>query len=143
MQFGLENQIIGNYLLDVHIADVSHYVKQGSKLDREAILRGTSIYMLDRVIPMLPTELSNGICSLNAGEDRLALSCSMEIDKQGKVVSSSVYKSVIKVTKRMSYTDVQAIIDNSNEQTTKKYEQYVSHFKLMEELAQILKKKRT
>ena len=142
MQFGLENQIIGNYLLDVHIADVSHYVKQGSKLDREAILRGTSIYMLDRVIPMLPTELSNGICSLNAGEDRLALSCSMEIDKQGKVVSSSVYKSVIKVTKRMSYTDVNIILNDLDEEICKEYEVYKPDFKLMEELAHILKNRR-
>ena len=91
----------GNYLLDVHIADVSFYVKSGSKLNKEAIKRGTSIYMLDRVIPMLPVELSNGICSLNVGEDRLALSCLMEIDKNGNVVSSEVCRTVIKVTERM------------------------------------------
>ena len=100
----LEN---GNYELDVHIADVSYYVRENSLLDQEALIRGTSIYMLGRVIPMLPRELSNGICSLNAGEDRFTLSCSMEIDKKGKVISSEIYKGIIKVTERMSYTDVQ------------------------------------
>ena len=85
----------GNYLLNVSIADVSYYVKEGSKLDKEAIIRGTSIYMLDRVIPMLPKELSNGICSLNQGEDRFAITVLMEINKEGKVVSSDVQKSII------------------------------------------------
>ncbi len=132
----------GNYLLDVHIADVSHYVKGGSKLDREAILRGTSVYMLDRVIPMLPIELSNGICSLNAGEDRLALSCLMEIDKTGKVINSNVCKSVIRVTERMSYHDVNKIITASDERVLKRYEKYINDFKLMEELAHILKERR-
>ena len=132
----------GNYILNVHIADVSHYVKDRSKLDREARIRGTSIYMLDRVIPMLPRELSNGLCSLNCGEDRLTLSVSMEIDKSGKVIDSDVYKSIINVTQRMSYTDVQKIIDGSDEKVLKKYEKYITHFKLMEELAQILKNKR-
>ena len=135
----LEN---GNYKLDVHIADVSYYVKEDSLLDKEALIRGTSIYMLGRVIPMLPRELSNGICSLNAGEDRFTLSCSMEIDKAGKVVSSQVYKAIIKVTERMSYTDVQKIIDESDQEVLKRYEPYISDFKLMEELAQILKSKR-
>ena len=132
----------GNYLLDVHIADVSYYVKEGSKLDREAIIRGTSIYMLDRVIPMLPVELSNGICSLNAGKDRFALSCSMEIDKDGKVVKSEIFKSIIKVTERMSYTDVNIILNNLDDEIIKKYKNYISDFKLMEELAHILKDKR-
>ena len=112
----LEN---GNYELDVHIADVSYYVRENSLLDQEALIRGTSIYMLGRVIPMLPRELSNGICSLNAGEDRFTLSCSMEIDKKGKVISSEIYKGIIKVTERMSYTDVQKIIDASDEVTLK------------------------
>ena len=110
----------GNYLLDVHIADVSHYVKKGSNLDNEAVFRGTSVYMFDRVIPMLPFELSNGICSLNAGQDRFALSCLMEIDEKGKVIASDVYKSVIRVTERMSYTDVNKIITNSDEKIVKK-----------------------
>ena len=132
----------GNYCLDVHIADVSHYVKEGSKLDKEAIKRGTSVYMFDRVIPMLPFELSNGICSLNAGEDRFALSCSMEIDSKGNVVSSDIYKSVIRVTERMSYTDVNKIINYLDEEVTKKYNKYINNFKLMEELALILKNRR-
>ncbi len=132
----------GNYRLEVHIADVSFYVRENSLLDNEALIRGTSIYMLGRVIPMLPRELSNGICSLNAGEDRFTLSCLMEIDEKGKVVTSEMVKGIIKVTERMSYTDVQAILDQSNEQTIKKYKPYISHFKLMEELAQILKNKR-
>ncbi len=104
----LEN---GNYLLNVSIADVSYYVRENSKLDREAIIRGTSIYMLDRVIPMLPKELSNGICSLNQGEDRFAITVLMEIDKDGKVVSYDVQKSIINVTRRMSYREVQTILD--------------------------------
>lgn len=135
----LEN---GNYKLDVHIADVSYYVKEDSLLDREALIRGTSIYMLGRVIPMLPRELSNGICSLNAGEDRFTLSCSMEIDNKGKVISAEVYKGIINVTERMSYTDVQKIIDESDEEVLKKYSKYIQEFKNMEELAHILKTKR-
>ena len=135
----LEN---GNYKLNVHIADVSFYVKEGSALDREAILRGTSIYMFDRVIPMLPFELSNGICSLNAGEDRFTLSITMEINQDGVVVSSDVYKGIINVTERMSYTDIQKILDGEDEAVIKKYERYINHFKLMEELAIILKNRR-
>ncbi len=135
----LEN---GNYKLDVHIADVSYYVRENTLLDKEAKIRGTSIYMLDRVIPMLPRELSNGICSLNAGEDRFTLSVSMEINPKGNVISSDVYKGIINVTERMSYTDVQKILDNSDEEIVKKYEKYINDFKLMEELALILKNKR-
>ena len=135
----LEN---GNYRLDVHIADVSYYVKENSLLDQEALIRGTSIYMLGRVIPMLPRELSNGICSLNAGEDRFTLSCSMEINEKGNVVSSEVYKAIINVTERMTYEDVQKIIDASDKEVMKRYEPYIQDFKLMEELALILKKKR-
>lgn len=132
----------GNYILGVHIADVSNYVKEGSFLDKEAIIRGTSVYMLDRVIPMLPVELSNGICSLNAGEDRYAISCIMEINNEGKVISSDIFKSIINVTERMSYTDVQKILDNSDKKITKRYERYIEHFKKMEELAIILKNRR-
>ena len=157
----LEN---GNYKLDVHIADVSYYVKPNSLLDQEALLRGTSIYMLGRVIPMLPRELSNGICSLNAGEDRFTLSCSMEINPKGEVISSDVYKAVINVTERMTYTNVQKILDylntekqdvsndiekmelkaqdNEDEEVINRYKPYFSEFKLMEELALILKHKR-
>ena len=132
----------GNYRLDVHIADVSHYVREKTELDKEAYLRGTSIYMLGRVIPMLPRELSNGICSLNAGQDRYTLSCSMEITPKAKIISSDIYKAVINVTERMSYTDVQKIIDRSDEKVLKKYEKYINDFDLMAELATILKEKR-
>lgn len=132
----------GNYRLEVHIADVSHYVKENTLLDQEALLRGTSIYMLGRVIPMLPRELSNGLCSLNAGEDRFTLSCIMEIDQKGKVVSSQVYKAVINVTERMSYKDVQKIIEGSDKEVLKRYKPYIQEFKNMEELAKILKARR-
>jgi ribonuclease R len=167
----------GNYVLGVHIADVSNYVTENSQLDKEAIIRGTSIYMMDRVIPMLPKELSNGICSLNEGQDRFAISVIMEINNKGQVISSDIRKSIIKVTKRMSYTGVYSILqkliddgkfDESNKldaqilsnidldlgeknekidkksfASIKQYEQYYDHFKLMAELATILKAKRT
>ena len=132
----------GNYILNVHIADVSNYVKEGTELDREAILRGTSVYMFDRVIPMLPTELSNGICSMNEGKDRFALSCTMEINDKGEVVSSDVYKSVVKVTKRMTYNIVNKIISGEDKKVLEKYKDYISDFKLMEELAHVLKNRR-
>jgi len=147
----LEN---GNYLLNVSIADVSYYVKDGSKIDKEAIIRGTSIYMLDRVIPMLPKELSNGICSLNENEERFAITVFMEIDKNGDVVSSDIKKSIIKVSKRMSYKGVQAVLDKLNNKKTeiyskeeaknilKEYKPYYPEIKIMEELAITLKNKR-
>ncbi len=135
----LEN---GNYKLEVHIADVSYYVRENSLLDSEALVRGTSIYMLGRVIPMLPRELSNGICSLNAGEDRFTLSCIMEIDSNGNVVSSDICKGIICVTERMSYTDVQKILDGEDEEVLERYKPYIEDFKLMEELAHILKNRR-
>ncbi len=140
----------GNYELGVSIADVSYYVKEDSMLDREAIIRGTSIYMLDRVIPMLPKELSNGICSLNEGKDRLTISVIMEINKEGQVISSDIQKSIINVTKRMTYTNVAKILkyanneklDKEDMQIIKEYEPYITHFKNMEELAKILKERR-
>ena len=135
----LEN---GNYKLSVHIADVSNYVKEGSSLDKEAIYRGTSVYMFDRVIPMLPFELSNGICSLNQGENRFALSCIMEINNKGQVVSGDVHKSVINVTRRMSYTDINKILNNLDAEVVEKYKEFIPDFKLMEELAHILKDRR-
>ena len=135
----LENE---NYELGVSIADVSHYVAENSKLDQEAIIRGTSIYMLDKVIPMLPKELSNGICSLNVNEDRLCLSVISEITPDGEIVSSDIRKAVINVKERISYADVQKILDGKNKKVLKRYEKYIEDFKLMEELAKILKQKR-
>lgn len=132
----------GNYELGVNIADVSYYVKENSKLDKEAITRVTSIYMLDRVIPMLPKELSNGICSLNAKEDRLCISVICEIAQNGEVISSDIRKSIINVKERMSYTDVQKILDGKDKKVLKRYENYITEFKLMEELAKILKARR-
>ncbi|MBQ9297688.1 MAG: ribonuclease R [Clostridia bacterium] len=132
----------GIYTLGVYIADVSYYVKPGTNLDKEALKRGTSIYMLDRVIPMLPFELSNGICSLNAGEDRFVLAITMKIDKKGIVKSSKISKGIINVKERMTYTNVAKIIENSDNEVTKRYEKYITDFKLMEELAHILKKRR-
>ena len=132
----------GLYTLGVYIADVSYYVRNDSELDKEAIKRGTSIYMLDRVVPMLPFELSNGICSLNAGEDRFVLAIVMKIDKNGIVKSSKVSKGIINVKERMTYTNVKKIIEDSDEEVTKRYEKYIGDFKLMEELAIILKDRR-
>lgn len=132
----------GNYKLGVYIADVSHYVKEGTQLDKEALTRGTSIYMLDRVIPMLPKKLSNGICSLNQGKDRLVLAVEMEIDNNGKVVSSDVFKGVINVTRRMSYTNVTKILEDSDKEIVNEYKEYIPNFKLMEELAKILENRR-
>lgn len=129
----------GNFLLGVHIADVSNYVREGSDLNREAITRGTSVYMLDRVIPMLPVELSNGCCSLNQHEDRYAISVIMKINNKGEVIDSDINKTIIRVTKRMNYHEVQAIIDRKN---CKNDEMYFEHFDRMNELAKILKKRR-
>ena len=132
----------GNYLLSVHIADVSHYVKAGSALDKEAILRGTSIYIPGTVIPMLPKELSNGICSLNAGEDRLTLAVDILYDKGGNILDTRIYKSVINVTKKMSYDKVQAVLDNSDSEVTLEYKDYIKDINVMAKLAKILKEKR-
>lgn len=130
------------YQLGVHIADVTNYVQENSALDWEAKNRGTSVYLVDRVIPMLPHKLSNGICSLNAGENRLALSCLMTIDQKGEVVSHELVESVIRVDRRMSYTSVKKILEDHDEIETKEYEMLVPMFELMRELASILREKR-
>lgn len=132
----------GVYTLGVHIADVSHYVTERSPLDEEALRRGTSVYLVDRVIPMLPHRLSNGICSLNQGEDRLALSCMMEIDEQGNVTGHTIAETVIRVDRRMTYTAVNAIVTDQDETVMKEYEELVPMFMLMKELAGILREKR-
>lgn len=130
------------YHLGVHIADVSHYVKEGSVLDKEALKRGTSVYLVDRVIPMLPHKLSNGICSLKPGEDRLALSCFMDIDQKGNVIGHEIVETVIRSDRRMTYTDVSKIIEEQDEELTEKYKEFVPMFMLMLELSEILKKRR-
>lgn len=130
------------YKLGVHIADVTNYVTEGSLLDQEALRRGTSVYLADRVIPMLPHKLSNGICSLNAGTDRLALSCIMEIDEQGRVLGHEIAETVIRVDRRMTYTSVNAIVMDRDEAVMQEYEDFVEMFDLMKELADILREKR-
>lgn len=131
-----------NYKLGVHIADVSNYVQEHSALDVEALKRGTSVYLVDRVIPMLPHRLSNGICSLNAGENRLALSCIMTINPKGEVIDHKIAETVIKVDRRMSYTAVKKILDDHDAELIKEYEPLVPMFEKMRELADILRKKR-
>ncbi|MGI5921616.1 MAG: ribonuclease R [Syntrophomonadaceae bacterium] len=130
------------YQLGVHIADVSHYVKEDSKLDKEAFARGTSVYLIDTVLPMLPRELSNNICSLNARQDRLALSCIMEIDNNGQVLEYDICKSVINVNERMTYTDVNKILVEDDPETKERYSALVEDFQLMKELADILREER-
>lgn len=132
----------GGYILGVHIADVSHYVKEGRPLDKEALKRGTSVYLVDRVIPMLPHKLSNGICSLNAGTDRLALSCIMELDAQGNVLDHKIAETVIHVDRRMTYTAVNAIVTDGDETVMAEYEGFVPMFMLMKEVSDILREKR-
>ena len=129
----------GIYHLGVHIADVSNYVQGGSALDREALKRGTSVYLADRVIPMLPVRLSNGICSLNQGQDRLTLSCLMDIDKKGNMISHKIAETVICVDERMNYTDVKNILEDTDEKAKKRYEKLVPMFFLMKELSEILR----
>lgn len=130
------------YHLGVHIADVSHYVTENSPLDKEALKRGTSVYLVDRVIPMIPHKLSNGICSLNQGQDRLTLSCLMDIDKEGNVIGHKICESVINVNRRMSYTSVKKILVDKDEAEIKEYSELVDMFHLMEEAAYVLRKKR-
>jgi len=130
------------YRLGVHIADVSHYVREDSKLDKEAFARGTSVYLINRVLPMLPPELSNGICSLNPQVDRLAISCIMDIDMQGKVTGYDLYKSVIHIDERMTYTAVNKILEGSDAEVMERYRNLTEDFKLMKELADILRAER-
>lgn len=135
----LEN---GNYRLGVHIADVSYYVKEDSALDREAYLRGTSVYLVDRVIPMIPHRLSNGICSLNPKVDRLTLTCDMEMNRAGEVLKHDIYPSVIRTNERMTYSDVYKILEEDNEELKARYEELVPYFEMMKELAMTLRNKR-
>ena len=135
----LEN---GNYKLGVHIADVSHYVREKNPLDKEALKRATSVYLIDRVIPMLPKKLSNGICSLNPQVDRLALTCFMVINNQGKVIDHEIMESVIKTNERMTYTDVTKILKDGDKELIERYSDLYEDFKAMEELCNILRKKR-
>ncbi|MBO1101942.1 ribonuclease R [Enterococcus hirae] len=132
----------GNYFLGVHIADVSNYVTEGSQLDREAYERGTSVYLTDRVIPMIPQRLSNGICSLNPHVPRLTMSCEMEIDPNGQVVSHDIFPSVIQTTERMTYTAVNQILEEQDGQVMERYQQLVPMFQEMQELHQILEEMR-
>ncbi|MDF2503717.1 MULTISPECIES: ribonuclease R [Clostridium] len=132
----------GNYYLGVHIADVSNYVREKNPLDKEALLRGTSVYLIDRVIPMLPRKLSNGICSLNPKVDRLALSCFMEIDNNGKVINHDIFESIIKTNERMTYTDVTKILKNEDKEVIKRYDYLYDDFIAMGKLCDILHKRR-
>lgn len=135
-------KISNGFELGVHIADVTHYVGEGTALDQEALLRGTSVYLVDRVIPMLPHRLSNGICSLNAGEDRFALSCIMEIDMKGKVRKHRVVESILNINERMNYDDVKQILVDHDEELMKRYHEQMDMFKTMEDLQSILKERR-
>ncbi|MCI9217752.1 MAG: ribonuclease R [Dorea sp.] len=131
-----------NYILGVHIADVTNYVQENSALDREAYKRGTSVYLADRVIPMLPHTLSNGICSLNEGVDRLALSCIMTVNEKGIVTDHEIAETVICVDRRMTYTSVKKILEEQDEEEISKYRELVPMFQLMEELSGILRRRR-
>lgn len=131
-----------NYQLGVHIADVTNYVQERSALDREAYERGTSVYLVDRVIPMLPHALSNGICSLNAGEDRLALSCIMTVNPKGEVIDHKIAETVVHIDQRMSYTSVKKILEDRDPEEIEAYKEFVPMFELMAELAKILREKR-
>ena len=130
------------YRLGVHIADVANYVQESSALDKEALKRGTSVYLVDRVIPMLPKALSNGICSLNAGEDRLALSCIMDVDDKGNVVNHTIAETVIHVNERMTYTSVKKILEDQDETEREKYKELVPMFEMMAHVAGVLREKR-
>lgn len=130
------------YILGVHIADVANYVQENSAIDREARKRGTSVYLADRVIPMLPHRLSNGICSLNAGEDRLALSCIMKVNEKGVVIDHEIAETVIRVDERMTYTSVKKILEDGDAKEAKRYKKLVPMFERMQELSQIIRGRR-
>lgn len=132
----------GNYFLGVHIADVSYYVTEDSILNKEAFERGTSVYLTDRVIPMIPQRLSNGICSLNPQVPRLTMSCEMEIDPSGTIVQHEIFQSVIQTTERMTYSAVNEILEEKKPETLERYQQLVPMFQLMKELHQILEARR-
>ena len=132
----------GKYLLGVHIADVSHYVRQDSRLDKEARKRGTSVYFINRVIPMLPEKLSNGLCSLNPGLPRLALTCEMEIDPKGQVKGHRIFESLIQTRERLVYTDVSDILEKKDKTLISRYRQIYPDLLRMQELAVILRKRR-
>lgn len=132
----------GHYKLGVHIADVSYYVREGSALDREAYARGCSGYLVGRVIPMLPHQLSNGICSLHPHVDRLTLSCEMEFDEKGELVKHDIFPSVIRSVERMTYTNVRKIVENEDPEVLTRYTYLINSFKLMKELAIKLRQKR-
>jgi len=138
----LEKLPNGNFLLGVHIADVSHYVREGAPLDEDALKRGTSVYLVDRVIPMLPPELSNGICSLNPKVDRLTLSVFMEIDNTGKVVDYKIEETVIRTLERMVYTDVTKMLENDDPQLNERYKHIIEMLRDMEKLMMILYNRR-
>ena len=131
-----------NYVLGVHIADVSNYVQEHSALDVEALKRGTSVYLVDRVIPMLPHALSNGICSLNEAQNRLTLSCIMTINPKGEVIDHKIAETVIRTNRRMTYTNVKKILEDKDPEVMEEYKELVPMFEKMAELASILRKRR-
>lgn len=142
MQCAVQRLENGNYLLGVHIADVGHYVTEDSVLDEEALERATSIYLVDRVIPMLPPKLSNGVCSLNAGEDRLAMTCMMEIDDKGIVINHEIFESVIHVDFRMTYKKVTKILVENDAALCEQYTVLLPMLEEMRALQEILERKR-
>lgn len=138
---GIEKLVSGNYKLGVYIADVSHFVTEGSDIDKEAYNRGTSVYLTDRVIPMLPVRLSNDLCSLNHGENKLVIGCEMEIDSQGRVITSDIFEAVISTTKRLNYTDCNKVLTEGIE-SVPEYTDVYDSLLMMRELSQILINKR-
>lgn len=138
----IEKMENGNFKLGVHIADVNHYVFANSPIDKEAYVRGTSVYLVDRVVPMLPKELSNGICSLNPGEDRLAMSVIMEINRQGRVVDFTIEETVIRSRKRMIYEEVNKILEEKDPELTAQYEDFIEELEMARELCEILNARR-